>query len=90
MYKECVISPHHSGFEMFQCGEYNGPEWANENDLINEMRNNEFELYELGVDDLPTNIVDIRGSIYNEPNRIFGYIDHQGITRYVGISDFND
>ncbi len=42
--------------------------------------------YEIGEDELPSEIDDIRGLIHNEPPRVFGYVDDQGITRYFGLS----
>jgi hypothetical protein len=42
-------------------------------------------LYELGVDELPDDIEDIRGRIYGAPARVFGWLDEQGGAQYAGI-----
>lgn len=88
MYKEIVIAPCASVFGKYQASEFNGDTWEDEQDLLDAMRNTDFILYELGVDDLPGGLEDIRGHIHNEPTRVFGYVDEQDISRYVGISEF--
>lgn len=45
-----------------------------------------WEFYEIGVDDLPDGLDDITGSIYNEPDRVFGYISDEDEAVYFGIS----
>jgi hypothetical protein len=90
MYKATVIKRCHSGFNMWEAGEY-GEGWDDENDLVNEIYQNiHEEIFELGVDELPEGMEDIRGRINGEPDRVFGYMaDCGGGTEepcYVGIS----
>ena len=40
------------------------------------------DLYELGVDELPEGIEDIRGRIQNEAARVFGWLDERGAVQY--------
>jgi hypothetical protein len=42
-------------------------------------------LYELGVDELPNDIGDIRGRIYGAPARVFAWLDEKGDAHYSGI-----
>jgi hypothetical protein len=43
------------------------------------------DLYELGVDELPDDIEDIRGRIQGAPARVFAWLDEQGDAHYAGI-----
>lgn len=43
-------------------------------------------LFELGVDEFPPPILDIRGRIENQPERVFAWIDCDGEARYFGVS----
>lgn len=90
MYAETTINPCSSGFGMYQTGEYNGDQWENESDLIAEMESN-YNLFELGIDELPEGMEDIRGNIHNEPTRVFGFIEDIGGGEneafYVGVSE---
>jgi hypothetical protein len=88
-YYEVVITPAHGGFGAYETSlDLTGDAWEDENDLVSEMRNNEPELVELGVDELPEGVDDIRGRIHNEPYRVFAF-PHEGEERttvcYVGI-----
>ncbi len=90
MFAETTIKPCSSGFGMYEPGEYNGDKWEDETDLINEMGSN-VELFELGTDELPEGMDDIRGNIRNEPDRVFGYLYETGggeiEVYYVGVSE---
>lgn len=60
-----------------------GEIWADVDDLIDNIRNNGNEVYELGVDVLPDDIDDIRGLIHDQPARVFvevgdGYFGYFG------------
>lgn len=81
-YFEVAITPHHSGFGMWQVGEC-GEAWADAQDLINEIAATG-DLYELGEDDLPECVEDIRGHIYNQPSRVFALVNGEDI-RYLGV-----
>jgi len=87
---ETVIQHHYAGFGMYQIGEYNGDRWEDKDDLISEIRNNVNELYILGEDELPEEIEDIRGKIYNEPEIVFAYVDKFGDVHYGGIGEFEE
>jgi hypothetical protein len=84
---EVPIKPHHAGFGMWQAdrtaAEY---EWDDAETLIQEIRSNiSAEVYELGKDELPPEVEDIRGSVYEEPDRILAYVDGDGHVWYVGV-----
>ena len=89
-YKEVVINPSGGGFGMYQAGEANGERWTEAGDLLSEISGNGIEWYELGEDELPEGLENIIGKIYNQPNRIFGWINDQGLPVYFGISEFEE
>lgn len=87
MYAEVTIKPADGGFGLYQCERPSARayEWEDDLDLLSAMRQ-DLRLYELGVDDLPDGIKDIRGSIEKgEPDRVFAQIDSDGHTTYTGI-----
>ena len=86
-YKECRLQPSENGLGEYQPGESDGETWDNEGDLVDAMRGGvaPADLYELGVDELPEGIEDIRGRIQNEPERVFGWLDEQGGVQYTCI-----
>ena len=101
-YREISIKAHHSGFGMYEAENPNSAEgdlYAYEEDLLSEIsRNLGVEIYPLDEpEQLPTDIEDIRGNIYNEPDRVFAYRDSQGFydengnatesINYFGISE---
>ena len=84
-YQETTIKPASGGFGMYESNQDSSELWDNEYDLEQAMyEGSRNELYELGVDDLPEGIEDIRGNIYNQPSRIFGYLQ-DGTAYYCGI-----
>lgn len=85
MYYEISIIPANGGFGEWQCQPVNGEGWADDYDLEAEMRGNA-DLYELGVDELPPGVEDIRGRIHNEPGRVFAIVDSDRVG-YVGIAE---
>lgn len=91
MFKETVINQCSGGFGQWQAGEYNGSEWEFEEDLISAMYQS-VPMFELGVDELPEGLEDIRGNIINEPDRVFGYFDTFGEDKvyYIGVSEITD
>lgn len=83
-YHEVAITPHHAGFGMWQVGEA-GEGWADEEDLVAEIAANfKGDIYELGEDEIPESVEDIRGKIYNQPSRVFALVDGDDIW-YVGV-----
>jgi len=86
-YKECRIQRCASGSGEYQADEPSEEAWDDEGDLLEAMRNGvaPADLYELGVDELPEGIQDIRGLIQNEPARLFGWLDERGDAHYAGI-----
>lgn len=86
-YKECRIKPSAGGFGAYEADESTGVVWDDEGELLDALRDGiaAAELYELGVDDLPDDLEDIRGRIHNEPVRVFGWLDEQGGAQYAGI-----
>lgn len=87
MYYEISITPANAGFGEYQTSPVNGDGWADEYDLEMAMRGNA-DLYELGVDELPEGVDDIRGRIHNEPGRVFAAVGQDGMVAYTGIVEF--
>lgn len=79
-------------------GEYHsdgfGLEYDTLEELIGDMRNacylHGYKLYQLGIDTLPDNISDIRGSILNETSIVFAvaYPDEDFGPTYHGILEY--
>jgi hypothetical protein len=86
-YKECRIQPCAGGSGGYQPDGPDAQAWDDEGDLLDALRYDvaPADLYELGVDELPDGIEDIRGRIQNEPARVFGWLDEQGIAQYACI-----
>ena len=86
MYHETTIS-RSGGFSEWQTNPTSGEAgWEDDNDLEAEMRANcAGTLYELGVDDLPSQVEDIRGAIHEEPWRVFAAVYDDGSVSYHGI-----
>ncbi len=85
MFYEVVIEACAAGFGEYQVSPINGEGWVDECDLEAAMRQAGCDLYELGVDDLPEGVEDIRGSIHNEPTRVFAAVGEDGSVAYSGI-----
>lgn len=88
-YMEHTIHPSHSGFGMWQVGE-GGPLHEDAMALRDSIVENVGGIWELGVDELPKSMEDIRGSIYNQPDRVFGFFDpesHPSEAVYFGINE---
>lgn len=91
MFHDALIRPCPSGFGEFeQCAADLGDGWEDEDDLLAECRANieaegVSELYELGVDELPEGLEDIRGRIRNQDGRIFGWLDEEDLPRYFAV-----
>ena len=86
-YSETRITPCPSGFGEYQCSEYTG-EYAEADALLADSRDNVGYIWELGQEELPDGMDDIRGAIQNEPDRVFGWLDEIGEVRYFGITEF--
>lgn len=88
-----MISPHHSGFGMYERGEIqSSPEnsWACYQDLVSEisLNSNSFMKIEDALKDsefIEFGVEDIRGRIYNEPPYVFAAIDDYQNLVYFGI-----
>ena len=88
-YKECTILPATGGFGEYQAGEFNGEKFSDAETLADALREGAgFELFELGKEELPEGLEDIRGRIHNQPERVFGGLDAQDVPHYFGISEF--
>ena len=73
------------GFGMYQQSTESSDGWADESDLLCEIKNSiDTELFELG-DNLPAGFEDIRGRIYNQAGRIFGWLDENDDAHYFAI-----
>ncbi len=83
-YKQCRLHASESGSGEYQGGEPSGETWDDEGDLLDALRADRapLDVYEVGVDELPDGVEDIRGRIQNEPARVFGWLDEQGVAQY--------
>jgi hypothetical protein len=86
-YREFRLQPSEGGLDEYQAGDASGEIWDDEIDLVVAMRHGvaPADLYELGVDELPGGVEDIRGRIQNEPARVFGWLDRRGDVQYACI-----
>lgn len=87
---EQSISPANGGFGQYQAQPINGDAWADDSGLVAEMaqaiNDQGGELLELGVDELPDGVEDIRGRIHNEPARVFAVVHADRDATYIGIA----
>jgi hypothetical protein len=79
------ITPAHSGFGMWDVCPNHGDVQTSA-DFFNEI---DSPFYELGKDDLPAEIEDIRGNIYDEPSRVFAVINPWGV-EYFGVEEASE
>jgi hypothetical protein len=85
MLLECVIEPHHEGFGMYQVVEgdaYYADNRQYESDVLSNT-----DFYTLDSN-LPEDIEDIRGCIYNEPDYVYAIRQQDsqgGYIQYVGL-----
>ncbi len=84
-YVWCSVQPHHAGFGMYQSIPGDG-RWDDADFMLGEIGNSVDQVLELGVDDLPEDVEDIRGKIYNEPGRMFAAHDTDGWF-YFGVKE---
>lgn len=92
IFTEVTIYPCASGFGIYQRGELStGSEtsYAFESDLLEIIRQNSDEVAEIGEAItspafLALGVQDIRGKIYNQPDKVFARID-RGDLSYFGI-----
>jgi hypothetical protein len=90
MYVECVIEPHHAGFGMYQVVQGDAIYADNRQFESDVLSNTDF--YALDSN-LPSDIEDIRGRIYNEPDYVYAIRqqDSQGeYLQYVGLIEIED
>jgi hypothetical protein len=85
MYYQVVIVPASSGFSEWQCLPINGDGYEDDYDLEYEIRHSDYDIRELGIDELPDGVEYIRGLIHNAPPRVFAVIDGDRIG-YCGIA----
>ena len=81
---EVCIKKCSSGFGEYETVPTDAEGWDDKDDLIAEMVNNGWGVCELGVDELPAGVDDIRGRIHNEPEIILAIIN-DGESHYTGI-----
>ena len=88
-YYEVPINAAPMGFGEYQADRDGGDIYEEITDLLQSIYDSPLNqgVFELGVDDLPEEIEDIRGKVHNEPEYIYGYLDEQGITQYFGIRE---
>ena len=93
VYTEVSITPHSSGFGMFQRGELQvSPQnsYAHFDDLISAYNNSSYAVasINLALNDpefIAKGIVDVRGHIYDEPSNIYAVINDYGNLGYFGV-----
>jgi hypothetical protein len=93
-YTEVIITPHHSGFGMWERGELQiGPEtsFAFKGDLLFVIGQNSDKIAPIAeaiedADFIELGIEDIRGRIYNQPDEVFARIS-DGELSYFGIEE---
>lgn len=88
-YYEVPILPH-AGFGMWEAQPITGDAWTDEDDLIQEIAENVVHMIELGQEPLPAGVADIRGRIYNEPERVFAVKSDGQEWDYIGITAMED
>jgi hypothetical protein len=92
MFHEVIITPRHDGFGAYRTVVCDVG-WEVEQDLLDDIGySGAFTVFELGVDELPEGLDDIRGKIYNEPERVFGFFyedDPNQEPYYFGITERN-
>jgi hypothetical protein len=91
-YQTSTIKPAHGGFGEWDLDRNQSfePDGLDLQEVEQQARENVGEIYELGKDDLPEGIEDIRGSIHNEPTHVYGYLyEEHGETypMYFGIDE---
>lgn len=77
----------------YKCGawypsDYNGDKYNDADCLLNDIKS-AVDIYILGVNDLLSDIEDIRGNIIDEPDIVFAYYDDNDNVRYGGIKCFD-
>ncbi len=87
---EVSIIPTCGSFEEYQCQPIGSEGWADRDDLIDEVRANEHQVFVLGEDEVPSGVEDIRGRIHNEPPCILAVLFQDGSVSYFGIVEVED
>ena len=90
-YQECTIKPASGGFGEWDIDR--GESYEDIEVLLSECRENlrNCRILELGTDDLPEGVDDIRGSIHNEPTHVYvavGYAFAHEFPYYFGINEY--
>ena len=90
-YQERTIRKASGGFGQYQQSmDHSGEIWDILPDLLSECEDNvSAKIYELGADDLPEGLEDIRGKIRDQDGRIYAYLSEgdQDIPCYFAIVD---
>jgi hypothetical protein len=74
-YYEVSITPCSGGFGEYYMGLIGSQDpYEDEAELLAECEQHVGSLYELGVDDLPPGVEDIRGNIHKPEGRVFAYL----------------
>ena len=87
-YHEVAITPCAAGFGEWDVGEANGDPYSDRHDLLGAIQDNIGETWNLANtpdDSLPEGMQDIRGSIRNQPDYVYGYLDDSDQPHYFGI-----
>lgn len=88
MFYEVQIVPVASGGGQWQVSSPQGEGWVDAEDLVADMAQGPWTLYELGVDTLPEGVEDIRGTVQGAPFRLFALVHDADVwanVQYVGI-----
>lgn len=91
-YTGVSIYPDPSGSGGYVSASDGGAVWTSAYALIREVERTLTgrTVYILGGDDLPRELPDIRGRIRGEPRYVLGWVDEDGVPRYMGIVEFDD
>lgn len=86
--KQQRISPAHGGFGEYD-QDHQFTEETTEDEVFSSLQDQGLMVYELGVDELPGSVEDIRGRIHNQEGRIFAVEidDDQGGVEYFSLVD---
>lgn len=88
LFYESVIRPASGGFGEWTVDE-SDEGWDDKRDLLDAIRESVVgaggQVFELGSDDLPEGVQDIRGSIHNEPEVVLAIVHSDGQVTYLGV-----
>lgn len=87
LYHVVTIAPHYAGFGMWQASPADS-DLYDKSTYLEQSASPTTTIYELGDDELPEGVADIRGSIYDEPAIVFAIVDDETgeVVSYEGLA----